>query len=163
MIYGPGHSLGDMHYIYRGCWFSGDWWLYEGDPAEDRLASSKAIHSLNLLRDFAIARDYRIHTVFPAHANNIIRNIDFFDIIDRTESYHKKLADERKKQGEVDWSDFDIKALHYWLFVYKEQKQREEKQSNKEQSISKNSKDKKNKPKKLEIPSKCKKNKKRNK
>lgn len=133
MIYGPGHSLGDMHYIYRGCWFSGDWWLYEGDPAEDRLASSKSLHTLNLLRDFAIAKDYRIHTVFPAHANNIIRDIDFFDIIDRTEAYHKKLAEERKENGEADWSEFDIRLLYYWLFTYREDKSKEEAEAKKAQ------------------------------
>lgn len=119
-IYAPKHSLGDMHYVYRGCWFPGDWWLYEGDPSDDRIASSKAVKSLELLKTFAIARDYGIHTVFPAHANNIIRNADFFDIIERTRRHHADLDAERKSKGEIDWSEFDIRSLYYWVFQYRD-------------------------------------------
>ena len=115
MIYGPKHSLGDVHYIYRGCWFSGDWWIYEGDPSEDRIASSKAIMSLNRLEDFSILKDYKIHTVFPSHANNILRNVDFHDIITRTRKYQEEL-EEKRKDG-YDWTKFGLKELYYWVFT----------------------------------------------
>lgn len=122
MIYGPKHSLGDVHYIYRGCWFSGDWWIYEGDPSEDRIASSKAIMSLNRLEDFSILKNYKIHTVFPSHANNILRNVDFHDIITRTRKYQEEL-EEKRKDG-YDWTKFGLKELYYWVFTVMEKQKK---------------------------------------
>ncbi len=114
MIYAPKHSMADTHFIYRGCWFSGDWWLYEGDPCEDKLSAGKAADSLCLLRDFAVLKNYNIHTVFPSHANNILRNVDFFEIISRTLKYHEE--EDKKKDGGEDWKKFDIQSLYYYVF-----------------------------------------------
>ena len=107
MIYGPKHCLGDVHYIYRGCWFSGDWWIYEGDPSDDRIASSKAIISLNRLEDFSIVKDYRIHTVFPSHAK-----------IPKKQTSNEEIEQNRKDGYE--WTKFRLKELYYWVFTVME-------------------------------------------
>lgn len=114
LLYGPKHSLGDVHHIFKGVWFPGDWWLYEGDPCPDRAASSKAVDSLDRLSEFLRRKGYRIHSVFPSHANNILRDVSFEDIFRRTRAYHERY--EREHDDGLDWKSFCIKAFYHYVF-----------------------------------------------
>lgn len=114
MIYGPKHSLADIHHIYRGVWFPGDWWLGDGDPCIDVIAASKAETSIERIQNFLKSKKYLAHTVFPAHANNILRGVDTTEILSSTLKYHKELANTREELHY--WKDFDIKMFYCWKF-----------------------------------------------
>lgn len=114
MIYGPKHCLADVHHIFKGVWFPGDWWIGKGDPCIDRASSSKAVDSIELLRSFCDSKNYKVHSVFPAHANNIMRNIDFNAILRETSDYHKQF--EADNVDDLGWKDFCIKTFYYYTF-----------------------------------------------
>jgi len=116
MIYGPKHSLADIHHIFKGVWFSGDWWLGKGDPCIDRASSSKACDSIKRIRDYFKSLSYNIHSIFPAHANNIMRNIDFDKILKETYDYHEKF--EKKNPDNLDWKGFCIRTFYYYTFQH---------------------------------------------
>ena len=114
LIYGPKHSLGDVHCIFRGIHFSGDWWIYEGDPCEDLAASSKAESSIRRLMDFTTAKKYVVHSIFPAHADNLMYRVDFQEVMQRTLDYHLKM-NERIPEFEK-WRDFGLDILYSYFF-----------------------------------------------
>jgi glyoxylase-like metal-dependent hydrolase (beta-lactamase superfamily II) len=114
LIYGPKHSLGDVHCIFKGILFPGDWWLYEGDPCQDLAAGSKAEESIKRLEDFMKEYDYRIHSVFSAHGDNLLYNIDVHDALHRTLVYHEEM--EKKMPEIMEWKDFRIETLFRYFF-----------------------------------------------
>ncbi len=114
MVYGPKHSLADIHHIFKGVWFPGDWWLGEGDPCIDRAAASKAAESIGQIKSLCKDKNYSVHSIFPSHANNILRNVDFFAVLDKTSAYHERF--EKENPDELDWKDFCIKSFYYYTF-----------------------------------------------
>jgi len=113
-IYGPKHSLGDIHYIFKGVAFTGDWWLYEGDPCQDLAAGSKAEESILRIQMFLKEKNYHVHSAFPAHGDNMFHHFDFFDALERTLNYHLEYEKEHPEHGE--WKDFSIKTLYRYFF-----------------------------------------------
>lgn len=110
LIYAPKHSLGDVHCVFKGVLFSGDWWIYEGDPCEDLAASSKAEYSINRLLDFIRKRDYIIHSIFSAHADNLFFNIDVHDALKRTLEHHLKVQE--RIPDFKQWREFGLDVLY---------------------------------------------------
>ncbi|MDQ7823980.1 MAG: MBL fold metallo-hydrolase [Candidatus Eremiobacteraeota bacterium] len=114
LIYGPKHSLGDVHCVFRGVWCSGDWWLFEGDPCQDRAASSKAEESITRLKSFSLERSYLIHTIFSAHADNLLYGVNLDHVLERTLAYHRDY--EKKASDGLDWKNFTIRTLYAYFF-----------------------------------------------
>ena len=114
MIYGPKHSLADMHHIFKGVWFPGDWWMGKGDPCVDRASSSKAVDSIERLVNFCDSINYKIHSIFPAHANNMMKNIDFKAVLKETSDYHKQF--DADNVDDLGWKDFCIRTFYYYTF-----------------------------------------------
>lgn len=114
MIYGPKHSLGDIHHFFKGVWFSGDWWIGRGEPCVDRASFSKGADSVSLIEKFVKDEKYKVHSIFPAHANNILRDIDLNSILEETKKYHQDY--EEANPDELDWKNFCIRTFYYFSF-----------------------------------------------
>jgi glyoxylase-like metal-dependent hydrolase (beta-lactamase superfamily II) len=113
-IYGPKHSLGDIHYIFKGVIFTGDWWLYEGDPCQDPAASSKAQESIKRIEAFLKEKNYHVHSAYPAHGDNLFHHIDINEALTRTLAYHRDY--EIKNPQNLEWKDFRIRNLYDHFF-----------------------------------------------
>jgi glyoxylase-like metal-dependent hydrolase (beta-lactamase superfamily II) len=114
LIYAPKHSLGDVHCLFKGVLFTGDWWLYEGDPCQDLAACSKAVESIERVEKFLTDKDYRAHSIFSAHGDNLFYDIDVAEALTRTRQYH--LGVEEKMPDLRDWKNFGIDVLYRYFF-----------------------------------------------
>lgn len=114
LLYAPKHSLGDVHCIFKGVLFSGDWWFYEGDPCQDLAAATKAEESIIRLENFLNEKKYLVHSVFSAHADNLFYNIDLSQALKRTMEYHKDFNKNIKEYE--NWKNFDLKILYSYFF-----------------------------------------------
>jgi len=113
-IYAPKHSLGDVHCLFKGVLFTGDWWLYEGDPCQDLAACSKAVQSIERVENFLILKNYHVHSIFSAHGDNLFYNVDVSETLLRTKQYHLKV--EEQMPDLRDWKNFGIDILYRYFF-----------------------------------------------
>jgi len=86
LIHAPKHSWTDVMIVFRGVMVTGDWWLGRGDPNPNGIPEEIAALSCQTLMDFG--REYQIHTLISAHANDIRRGIDFQKIMKVTRDWH---------------------------------------------------------------------------
>lgn len=89
LLHAPKHSWTDVMTVFRGMMISGDWWLGPGDPNPSGIPGTAALNSIDRLLDFS--RDYGIHALFSAHANDIRHGVDFGAIMRSTRDWHQAL------------------------------------------------------------------------
>ncbi|MBI2265676.1 MAG: MBL fold metallo-hydrolase [Armatimonadetes bacterium] len=97
IVYAPKHSLGDTLIHFRGVVFTGDWWLFEGDPQWCGLAGALAAHSVTRVMKYVHDKNIRVHAIFSTHADQLMQAVNFKDVMKRTLDYHLALPkrDER--------------------------------------------------------------------
>lgn len=92
ILYAPKHSPSDTVIYFNGCLFPGDWWLFEGDPVNCHSAAGASCEAIDRLVAYVSMRKMKVHTVFPSHANNILRDVDFFEMMRRTRKGMERCA-----------------------------------------------------------------------
>ncbi len=83
-IHAPKHSPGDTITWFRQILFTGDWWLYEGDPGNCREVQLAANDSIATILRYLEAHRLEVRHVFPSHANNLLFDIPIQDVLHRT-------------------------------------------------------------------------------
>ncbi len=83
-VHAPKHSPGDTVTWFHQALFTGDWWLYEGDPGNCREVQVAANDSIRRLFDYLEAHRLPVQHVFPSHANNLLYHIDIRDVLGRS-------------------------------------------------------------------------------
>ncbi len=83
-VYAPKHSPGDTITWFHQVLFSGDWWLFEGDPGNCREVQESADTSIS--RVLTHLDRYRLEArhVFPSHANNMLYDVDVREVLRRS-------------------------------------------------------------------------------
>ena len=83
-IHAPKHSPGDTITWFRQVLFTGDWWLYEGDPGNCREVQLAANGSIQALLAYLEQHHLEVRHVFPSHANNLLYDIRIQDVLYRS-------------------------------------------------------------------------------
>jgi hypothetical protein len=84
LVHAPKYSESDTLVVFRGCLITADWWLGPGDPNYNHLPIGQINNSINALLRLTQEKNYVIHSVFSAHANEFRRNIDFRALMEQS-------------------------------------------------------------------------------
>lgn len=84
LIHAPKHCSSDTMVIFRGTMISGDWWIGENDPNWNRVPKNIINSSVDRLIDFSRKKNYMINRIFSSHADNLLHNVDFFSLMERS-------------------------------------------------------------------------------
>ncbi len=84
LVHAPKYSLSDTLVVFRGCLITADWWLGPGDPNYNHLPVGQVNNSINALLRLCQEKNYVIHSVFSAHANEFRRNVDFRALMEQS-------------------------------------------------------------------------------
>jgi hydroxyacylglutathione hydrolase len=82
LIHAPKHSMSDTMIIFRGSACTGDWELNTLKSAHDdkpryRVSNDIKRQAVQRMTTFERDYNYRVHTVYSAHANDFRKDIDF--------------------------------------------------------------------------------------
>lgn len=91
IIHAPKHSRTDTMIIFSGCVIPGDWEFNTvrsciGDDEPDGVPRSEKIRSINRMIGFLRRENYRVHKIFPAHANHRRDDVDFPAVLEDTKT-----------------------------------------------------------------------------
>ncbi|HMF32693.1 MAG TPA: hypothetical protein VKK79_14815 [Candidatus Lokiarchaeia archaeon] len=84
LLHAPKYSKADTLVIFRGCLITADWWLGPGDPNPNNTPNSVVNESIDRLEDFCQEKNYKIHSIFSAHANEFRRDVNFNELMEST-------------------------------------------------------------------------------
>ena len=96
VIHAPKHSWEDMLIIFRGSVCTGDWTLGRHNDCNAIVPSRIKVESLLQVASFLQSRNYVVHTVYSAHANDFRYNVDFQGLLLEMAYYWEKKAKRRR-------------------------------------------------------------------
>lgn len=87
LLHAPKHSPQDTLVIFRGTVCTGDWTVGPMPDCTSLVSRERKRHSCRFVRHFLAERNYRVHTLYSVHGNDLRRGIDFDAMLAEMEWY----------------------------------------------------------------------------
>ena len=97
IVHAPKHSWEDMLIIFRGSACTGDWTLGRYNDCNNIVPTEVKVETLLQVASFLQSRNYVVHTLYSAHANDFRYNIDFQGMLHEMARYWQSKGKRRRR------------------------------------------------------------------